>query len=303
MDEAIQSIMEAVFGRLPPLSALRAFEAAARTGSFKAAAEELCVTATAVSHQIRSLKDVLGLTLFVRRPRRVELTDVGRALAPAMTRGFLELRDGVQSATERAPVLSVSTTPAFAALRLVPALNGFLASEPELRVEIDTSMRALDLQWVRRIDLAVRYGRGPFHGLHNAPIADESFVALAAPDRFGSEDLDAAAELLETRWQRPTLARVTWQQWFEGRDPPLGDQRAITTYDDELHVLQAAIAGHGIALASTVLAADLVDRGLLRPLEPQRRIPGGSYVAVRLPERSGEAKITSFVEWLQDLFS
>ncbi len=291
-----------VFARLPPLSSLRAFEAAARLGSFKDAAEELFVTPAAVSHQVRTLEDALGVALFVRRPRQVELTDVGRALAPALNRGFVELRKGVDTAMEQIPVLTVSTTPAFAALRLVPALSAFHAAEPHLRVELDTSMRAIDLHRDSRIDVAIRYGRGTFEGLHNTPVTHEWFLALAAPGRFDPQDLDSDTPLLGTRWQRPTLGDLHWARWFAESKRVLLSHRRIIEYGDELHVLQAAVAGHGIALGSNVLAADLIDRELLEPLCPDQRLRGGDYVAVCLPKRAREPKIASFVAWLSDLF-
>jgi LysR family transcriptional regulator, glycine cleavage system transcriptional activator len=290
-----------MFARLPPLPSLRAFEAAARLGSFKEAADELFVTPTAISHQIRSLESQLGVGLFIRRVRRVELTEVGKALAPALTRGFLEIRSALEDVVEQSSVINVSTTPAFAALRLVPELPRFYAREPDIRVKIDTSTRLVDLQRDRGTDLAIRYSRQPQEGLTDILLMQERFVALAAAgtDPGG---IEGNATLLETRWQQPVLEDVTWRDWFGTAGLPLPEESRLISFEEELYVLQAALAGHGIALASSVLAADLVERGMLVPLRDDVVLTGASYRIVTLPSATGSRKLQAFMAWLEEAF-
>jgi len=290
-----------MFARLPPLPSLRAFEAAARLGSFKAAADELFVTPTAISHQIRSLESQLGVGLFIRKTRRVELTPVGKALAPALTRGFLEIRTALEDLVEEASVINVSTTPAFAALRLVPELPRFYVREPGIRVKIDASTGLVDLQRDRGTDLAIRYSRDAQEGLEDIPLMEERFVALAASG-VDPGAIETDAVLLETRWQQPVLGDVTWRDWFDAAGLPPPDESRLLGFEDELYVLQAAIAGHGIALASSVLAADLVERALLVPVREDVVLSGARYRIVALPSATGSRKLQSFIRWLQEAF-
>jgi DNA-binding transcriptional LysR family regulator len=290
-----------MFAQLPPLPALRAFEAAARLGSFKAAAEELFVTPTAISHQIRSLESTLGVGLFVRKTRRVELTDTGRALAPALTRGFLEIRSALEDALEQVSIINLSTTPAFAALRLVPELPGFYEREPGIRVKIETSTERVDLHRDRGTDLVIRYGHRPQEGLADIPLMEEHFMAMAAPG-ITVTDIVRDGTLLETCWQQPMLGDVSWAEWFAAAGFPGPDEDRIVAFDEELYVLQAAIAGRGVALASTALAADFISRGLLQPVRETVVLPGASYRALALPRTMHSRKIQTFLEWLTDTF-
>jgi len=292
-----------MFGRLPPLTALRAFESAARLGSFKQAAEELYVSPTAISHQVRSLENALGMTMFVRSARRSELTEAGRALAPALTSAFLAIRTAVDEVVEASAIVSVSVTSAFAALRLVPELPGFYARHPDIRVKIDTSTAVVDLRKDVQTDLAIRYGFGPYAGLENVRLMGEKFYALAAPGRFGEDDIAGGATLLETQWQSPALAEICWDRWFEMAALQLPAPGRIVAFDDELHVLQAAIAGQGIALASSALAADLLARRLLEKVKPDVALDGAYYTTVALPERAHGRSLRLLIDWLQETFT
>ncbi len=291
-----------MFGKLPPLPALRAFEAAARLGSFKAAAAELYVTPTAISHQIRSLESTLGVGLFERKTRSVELTEVGRALAPALTRGFLEIRFALENVLEHVSVINLSTTPAFATLRLVPELPRFYELEPGIRVKIDTSTQLVDLHRDRGTDLVIRYSVHPPEGLASVPLIAEQFIAMAAPALAGT-DITADGTLLETRWQQPVLNDVSWSGWFEAAGLPPPEESRLVTFDEELYVLQAAIAGRGVVLASSVLAADFIARGLLQPVRDDVVLPGASYRALALPRTLDNRKIQTFLDWLKATFS
>lgn len=292
-----------MFKSLPSPGALRTFESAARLGSFKQAAAELSVTPTAVSHQIRTLENALGVQLFTRRTRRIELTEIGSSLAPALTRGFLEMKSALDDVCTRNPVITVSTTAAFALLRLVPELPSFYAHAPGTRVQIDTSTHPIDLRRDRRIDVALRYGVGPYPGLFAIPLVEEVFGAYAAPGML-EKDLDlSGATLLETKWQQSVLQDVNWRSWFARARMGISDVERIVRFDEEHFVLQAAIARQGIALASSVLAADMAARKLLVSVRPDVQLKGAAYTALCLEENAQSRKVSGFLDWLGERFS
>lgn len=291
-----------MFRRLPSPAALRTFESAARLGSFKAAAEELAVTPTAVSHQVRALENAIDSVLFVRKPRQVELTEIGAVLAPALTRGFATMQAAFEEVLIGSSVLTVSTTPAFALLRLVPELPGFYASHPEITVQIDSGTKPVDLTRDRRVDLAIRYGGRPYAGLENIPLFADHYGAYASPSLL-SPRLDwSSVPLLETRWQQPVLADVNWTNWLAAAELPTARAERIMRFSEEHYVLQAAIAGRGVALASTALVVDMVNRGLLAPVEPHVQLEGMAYTALCTEERRQTRKLQAFLPWLSGRF-
>jgi len=292
-----------MFKGLPSPGALRTFESAARLGSFKQAAVELAVTPTAVSHQIRALEDTLGVQLFVREARQIKLTEIGSALAPSFTRGFQEMKTALDEVLTTDPVITVSTTAAFALLRLVPELPSFYAQAPGMRVQIDTSTHPVDLRHDRHVDVALRYGSGPYPGLFARTLVEEEFGAYAAPGRVDKDARLIGATLLETNWQRPILQNVNWPGWFARAQLEIGDVARIVHFDEEHFVLQAAIAGQGVALASSVLASDMVVRELLVPVRPNVQLKGSAYTALCLEENSRSRKVGAFLEWLDTQFS
>lgn len=167
--------------RLPSLSALRAFEAAARLGSFKHAAEELAVTATAISHRIRVLEEDLERPLFVRKVRAVELTADGRILQSAVSSGFHTMAAAIAQLRQpgRATV-TLSTTPAFAAKWLVPKLGAFQAAQPDIDLHVHASNAPVDLK-AGTVDLAIRYGEGHYPGLTATLLLEDQFAPVVSP--------------------------------------------------------------------------------------------------------------------------
>ena len=203
-----------MFARIPSPSALRTFEAAARLGSFKAAARELSVTPTAVSHQIRNLEEHLEVPLFIRRTRAVALTESGQRLSEAVHQAFQQITMALEDVSATETVLTVSTTPAFAALWLVPRLSRFEERHPRLRFQLVTSTTPTDLERDRVVDVAVRYGTGPYPRLRAHTLADEAFGAYATPDYIERLERWEDAELIETAWQLPGFEDVSWDAWL-----------------------------------------------------------------------------------------
>jgi DNA-binding transcriptional LysR family regulator len=284
---------------MPSLLALRTFEAAARLGSFKAAACELAVTPTAVSHQIRSLEDQLEVPLFIRRTRAVELTESGRRLAGAAHQAFQQIALALEDISATETVLTVSTTPAFAALWLALRLWRFQELHPEFRIQLTTSTVPIDLERDRRVDIAIRYGRGLYPRLHVVPLADETFGAFGTPDYLRRVKKLQDARLIETKWQQAGFEDLSWKTWISAAGLPLGASPRAQRFDQEHYMVQAGLASQGLVLASSLLVADLVRRGWLEQYRPEVRIPGRMYTALCLPGRASIRKVSCFLEWLR----
>jgi LysR family glycine cleavage system transcriptional activator len=284
--------------RLPPLTALRAFEAAGRHANFARAAEELSITPAAVSQQVRSLEDFLGVRLFTRRARGVELTAAGAEYA----RSLGLLLDQLALATERARRteeprrLTIATTPSFAARWLMPRLTGFLELHPQFDVRLSTSNAIADFAR-QDIDVAVRYGTGRWPGLKAQLLLSAELFPVCSPAfRQGSHPLRAPADLRPRTLLR--LATDDWPRWFEAAG--LGSRRAEgPQFSDAGLLAQAAVAGQGVALGQSVIVADDLAAGrLIEPFE--LRIPSGmAYYLAAPPEMFQSRKVAAFQRWLR----
>ena len=290
-----------MFYGLPSLSTLRALEAAVRLGSFKAAAEELSVTRTAISHLVRKLEDHLGVGLFVRRTRAVEPTDSGERLAAAVHRAFAEILPVVEHVAEGERVLTVTTTPAFASLWLAPRLARFHEAHPDIRVRLEADTAPVDLRRDRRIDIAIRYGPGTVSDLEVDRLPAEFFGAYAAPDCLRHLEDGGRTILFETVWRRPDMDRPTWAQWLaEAGANPLPGAHDLGRFDQEHHVVQCGIAGQGLILASSILVTDLVDRGFLVPYRAEVQLKGLRYSLLATRTRRESKKVRRFVDWIRE---
>ena len=291
--------------RLPALSALRAFESAARHLSFQAAAEELAITPSAVSHQIRSLEAELG-PLFVRHARAVSLTERGAALAPGLSDGFAGIARAVAAAREvgRRPVLTLSTGPAIAAKWIVPRLYTFEEAHPEIDMRIATSLRLVDLVH-EGVDVGIRFGRGDYAGLEGRRLFGDAMAPLCSPAI--AETLRAPVDMLRHRLMidASTSDRSVlpgWAEWFDAAGVPAvdyaGPVSAARSIAQAHHTLQAAMDGAGIALGRVAIgASDLAAGRLVRPFALQ--LPTAhSFWLVTAKGRLGEPPIRALLEWL-----
>lgn len=214
MDELNSCIVFDMKRRLPSLSALRSFEAAARLQSFKLAAEELSVSATSISHQVRALEETLEVRLFLRKTRAVELTQEGRILLQATGNGFDTIAAGVERLRrEQRRSVTLSTTPSFAARWLVPRLASFNAGHPDIALNIQASNSPVDLAG-GAADLAVRGGGGHFTGLHARRLLQAGFAPVASPRLKLRKASDVARHpLIHFDWQRGLKSAITWDKW------------------------------------------------------------------------------------------
>ena len=283
---------------LPSLTSLRAFEAAARSCSFKQAAEELAVTATAISHRIRVLEDDLGRPLFLRKVRAVELTPDGRALFAAVHSGFQTIAAAIEQVRKpRRASVTLSTTPAFAAKWLVPRLASFQAEHPEIDLHVHASNAPVDLQ-AGTVDLAIRYGLGHVEGATATLLLEDRFAPVASPALVAAVGDDASQwPLIHFDWHRPGPADLTWRGWVSEVGGTLAELSAGMRYSEESHAIQAAVAGQGVALLSLVLVEEELRLGLLRTVG-SRTLKGMSYHVLRSRQRPVSDAVLIVEAWL-----
>jgi len=271
--------------RLPPLSGLRAFEAAARHGSFRRAADELSVTPTAISHQIRALEDRLGVDLFERRTRQVVLTEAGRRLFPGLRDGFDTIAGALETLAREVsrPALTISATFAFTALWLVPRMARLQATFPQVDLRLHASDDPVTLA-AGRADIAIRYGAGPWPGVEAEPMLADRFAPVANP-ALGIRDPQnlSRAPLIHFDWRRKEPADPDWRMWMAAAgiavEPP-----SHLRFSQESHAIQAAVAGQGAALVSLVLVEDEIRAGrLAQPFGPV--LAGRTYHLLRASGR------------------
>lgn len=286
--------------KLPPLNALRAFEAAARHLSFTRAAEELYVTQAAISHQIKTLEDFLGLKLFRRMNRSLRLTEEGQEYLPAVRKAFDLLGDATGRILGREPrgALTVSVLPSFAARWLVPRLGRFHERWPEISLRVAPSARLVDFT-SEDVDVCIRYGDGRYPGMRVDRLLTENIFPVCSPsllDRPG-RPLREPADLANFDLLHDD-SFGDWRVWLlaagvEGVNPEQG-----TIFHDSSMLLQAAVAGQGVALARGVLVADELKSGrLVRPFELS--LPAEYAYYIVCPEAAADnIKIVAFREWL-----
>jgi LysR family glycine cleavage system transcriptional activator len=288
--------------QLPPLSALRAFEAVARHASAKRAAQELNVTPTAVSHQVRALEEWLGIALFVRRPRQLEATPAGRELQAVLSAGFDSFATTMarlrQAVGRR--MVTLTTTPAIAARCLMPRLDWLREHHPMLDLRIHATHELVPLE-AGLADVAVRYGHGPWPGVLNEPLFDNVFVPACSPALGPVAVADLPRHPLihfEPRGSRS--APLGWAQWQAKAQVPGLDPGAGPVFTDETHAIAAALAGQGVALLSRALVADELARGtLVQPFGPE--LQGAPFQLVWPRERSDDAALQAVRAWVHVL--
>jgi LysR family glycine cleavage system transcriptional activator len=284
--------------RLPPLNALKAFEAAARNESFTRAADELCVTQGAVSQQVKALEASLGITLFNRERQKLVITQPGREYL-AVIRDAL---DRIALGTERlvqgrgSGVLTVSTSPDFAAKWLVHRLGGFVESHPEIDLRVSATMHHVD--FVREdVDIAVRHGDGKWPGLDAVRLCSEKLFPVCSPKLLsGRHRIAKASDLLKFPLLRLEDS-TAWTRWFEAAGVANPVARGPTLNRASM-LIDAAVDGQGVALARTALAArDMLNGRLVKPIDVSLRMTN-TYWVVCPKAASNAPKIVTFRKWL-----
>ncbi len=289
---------------LPPLNALRAFESAGRHLSFTKAAAELNVTPAAIGHQVKALEELLEVPLFRRLTRALRLTDAGQAALPTLGQGFDKLAQGVEQmrAHCESGVLTISVSPSFGAMWLVPRLEHFRRRHPDIEIRIDGTDRLVDLAH-DNVDVALRYGPGGYNGVRvdclfsqvNTPVCSPALLSGEHP--LGQPDDLRHHTLLHVDWKD---AEASWRMWLLAAglhdiDPTRGPRFTM-----ENMAVQAALDGHGVALIGDILVADELAAGrLVRPFDPSLSTPlNFSFYLLSAKDSAEQPKVAAFRDWL-----
>lgn len=287
--------------RLPPLTALRAFDAAARHMSFGKAAEELSVTPAALSFQIKSLEEHLGTPLFIRLNRAVELTEAGRALAPGAADGFRILSAAWRAAQrlQDEQTLTVTAGPAFTAKWLAPRLYEFAQAHPEIELRFSASLKIMDFTR-DAIDVAIRFGANSTAGHYALPLAQEWVAPVMTPElaqRFTTPESLTDATLIHDDSISFMKPPSDWQAWFRcvGIDFAASHGPRFSQAD---HAVDAALAGVGVALGRRALVVkDIHDGRLVLPFSTALITPGRFRFVC--PEGTQDRpQVKAFREWM-----
>lgn len=298
--------------KLPPFNALRAFEAAARHLSFSRAAGELNVTASALSHQVNGLEEFLGLKLFHRRARGIELTDAGRLLFPGVSSGFAQIRQAVAGLARASldRVLVISAPPGFTAKWLAPRLYRFLAKNPEIDARVSAGIHLVDFE-VDGVDAAVRnlaVSRPSDPELHVEKLADVRLLPVCSPrllERLGGlrspADL-AGAPLIHDDSLSGRADLPDWSDWLAAAGVAGIDTNRGLRFNSADHALEATVEGAGVLLAHKLLAHDDLRSGrLMAPFDME--LPTGRAFHFVCPKGTEQRpKVRAFHDWLLEEF-
>lgn len=304
--------------RLPPLNALRAFEAGARHLSFAMAAKELHVTPAAVSHQVKGLEEYLGQRLFRRLARGLELTRAGRALLPKLREGFERFGEALDAlrALEDAGTLALSVAPSFATRWLAPRLHRFVSAHPELDVRINASTRLIDPKKdelasgdtvagspVEDADIVVRFGTGDYPGFRVDKLLPVTVTPMCSPRLIeGAQPLRSPADLKHHVLIHDNVTyddgRQLWDAWFEAAGMGEADTSHGLRFSHAMLALEAAADGMGVALGMPVLAqSDLASGRLVAPLELSLPLKFAYYI-VSGEDTAERNDVAAFRNWL-----
>lgn len=290
--------------RLTHLQSWVAFEAAARTGTFAGAAEELSVTPAAVSQHIRTLEDYLGVRLFVRAAQGVTLTSEGKAAFPGIRDGFQKVASAVHGLQHREldKIIRVTAPPSFASRWLLPRLHRFSRTHDSISVNLDSTPRLVDFH-SENFDVGIRYGKGNYPGLAAELLLEELVFPVCSPFLLSHEPLRAPLGVLKRLpLIHDTTAQLeadlpTWRSWSAQHGiNDIDCSRGL--YLNSMLAVQAAVDGRGILLGRSVIVADDLAAGrLVRPFGTATQVPQAYHVVTRADSQP-TPKLTAFRQWL-----
>jgi LysR family glycine cleavage system transcriptional activator len=297
--------------RLPPLKALKVFEVAARSGSFARAAQELCVTQTAVSHQIKILEEFVGGLLFERLANGLVLTPLGHTIRPDIVAGFGHFEAAMQllprAQMRSAEVLTISALPSFTQEWLMPRLDEFRAQRPDIDVMVQTDYRIVDLA-ESDVDVAIRFVRDGFgKDLKADLLATEQVFPVCSPSiltrpagSYAHEELKSFT-LLHSSVRMVHEPWMSWDLWLEDAGCSADDVASGPCFSDPLLILRAAIAGRGLVLGRSMLVRDHLKAGrLVAPFADWHKPIMSSYFVVSTTTKAKLHKVAELRRWLLD---
>ncbi|HWW06815.1 transcriptional regulator GcvA [Collimonas sp.] len=284
--------------RLPPLTSLKAFEAAARHRNFTRAAAELYVTQAAISHQVKQLEDWLGFKLFERRGHTLALTPDGKSYLPGVADGLDRLAAATERLTNQSATgsLRITVLPSFAAKWLMPRLSRFHAAHPDIELDLLSTEESWDFS-DKQIDLGIRLGNGRWPGLQADLIAQEWLTPMCSPALVAHKPLQSPSDLRHYALLHDA-PRDGWPRWLELVDASAVDARKGAGFTDSGLALQAAIDGHGVLLGRLFLAADDLAAGRLVTPYKQRLKNDYAYWLVCPKASAQNPRIMAFRSWL-----
>jgi len=291
--------------QLPPLNAIRAFEAAGRHLSFTKAADELNVTPAAISQQVRHLEDFLGVPLFRRLTRALLLTEAGQIALPALTDGFDKLLEGVKriQAHNEGGILTVSAAPTFATRWLVRRLPKFEKRHPDVRIRIDPTIQVIDFQR-ENVDVAIRFGDGNYPGMRSDHLMTEKISPVCCPGLMhGATALRSPEDLrhhplLHVDWGPVQRTQPDWAMWLMSAGTTSVDPSHGPVFTNEIMAVESALEGNGVALVNRKFVANDVAAGRLAwPFELTLETDFSYFVIC--PERTADMpKNLAFRQWI-----
>jgi len=287
--------------RLPPLNALRAFEASARQLSFTRAAEELFVTQAAISHQIKSLEEHLGIKLFMRKNRALLLTEEGQSYFLDIKDVFNQLNDATERLLARGAkgAITVSLQPSFAIQWLVPRLNAFNILHPDVDVRIK-AVDQPDGSLTEDVDVAIYYGRGRWPDVRADQLHTEYLTPVCSPLLLqGKKTLNTIHDLANHTLLHDT-SRRDWKRWFKEAGVKGVNVNHGPIFSHTAMVVQAAVHGQGVALANSILAKPEIDAGRLVVPFNHSLVSKNAYYIVCRENQADVGKIEAFREWVLD---
>ena len=292
---------------IPSLDLLEGFEAAARHLSFTKAGEELFLTQSAVSRQIKDLEDQLGVSLFERRHRALALTEAGQQFYAATAQVLTTMRaatERLRAATGRPRPLSVTTTTSFAALWLIPRLAGFTRTHPGIDVRITADTRVHDLER-DGLDLAIRHGPAALAGPHAVRLFGERVFPVCSPKLLKKIPLRQPADLKKhclLEYDDPDVRHpwLHWKTWLEVAGIPDLKPAGRLSFSGYEQIIPAAVAGHGVALGRTPLVKDLIAAKQLVAPFTSSADPARAYFAIVSPSAANRPEVADFVAWLKE---
>lgn len=286
---------------IPPLSALQAFEAIARRKSFSLAAEELHLTPSAVSHQVAKLENLLGVRLFERSSRGVELTPAGQqylqrvaSALGAINTATEDLRHGVQD------TLYVHSSPSFASLWLMPRIVSFTEKHPDISLMLSASHLHSDFQ-LGQMDIDIRYGLPNWPHLEVEPVFTEKIMPLASPEFIRTQGLHTPADLLRVPLIQSSVSVVQWAEWFSLFCADFRPGRMGLRFDRAMMGLDAAVQHLGVTLESTSIGQSLINSGKLQPVfDEEMCVQVRAHFIVYPARHATRPEVKNFVDWLRE---
>ncbi|WP_024303890.1 LysR substrate-binding domain-containing protein [Pseudogulbenkiania sp. MAI-1] len=286
--------------KLPPLNALRIFEAVARLQSFTKAAEALYLTQSAVSHQIRKLEEHFGFPLLIRGQRGIDLTPEGALLQHSVHDALQQIGQTCDQLNQRRHAIRIKSPPSIAVRWLVPHLQGFKQQFPDLDISVSTVWEEKPVFDWGLFDLAIQYGNGDWPGVTVERLHQERLIPVAAPALLRGRSGLTPDELGTLTLIHSTRDRRDWRLWLElgAAEWPRGQKELL--FDADVMAVEAARCGLGVALVDPFIVQDALDNGsLLAPFD-RTLLTGQAYYLVRPPHERHSRRLQPLVEWLQN---